>query len=99
MSSSRVSQKRDPQRDDLRLNREVIKRRRADFFINGENIHTWAKAHNYSPTLVYSILRGERRCSRGKSHEIAVKLGLKNPHANKPAKAAAASHRLNAEVR
>lgn len=41
------------------------------------SISQWARAHGYSTRLVYQVLAGRMRCVRGQSHEIAVRLGLK----------------------
>jgi gp16 family phage-associated protein len=43
----------------------------------GLSANEWAKQHGFEPTLVYSVLSGNRKCLRGKSHEIAKALGLK----------------------
>lgn len=40
-------------------------------------IKQWAEAHGYDPLFVYVILDVRIKGKRGKSHEIAVKLGLK----------------------
>lgn len=44
---------------------------------NGLSINDWAKQNNFPVALVYQIIRGERKCLRGISHQIAVKLGIK----------------------
>jgi gp16 family phage-associated protein len=44
---------------------------------HGINVRAWATDHGFNPGLVYSVLRGERKCLRGQSHEVAVALGLK----------------------
>lgn len=43
----------------------------------GINVRAWAIEHGFNPGLVYSVLRGERKCLRGQSHDVAVALGLK----------------------
>jgi gp16 family phage-associated protein len=43
----------------------------------GVNVRAWAISRGFNPGLVYSILRGERKCIRGQSHDVAVALGLK----------------------
>lgn len=43
----------------------------------GQSARDWALQHGFEPTLVYSILSGNRKCLRGKSHEVAKALGLK----------------------
>jgi gp16 family phage-associated protein len=37
----------------------------------------WAEEHGYSRNEVYRVLNGQTKANYGKSHEIAVKLGLK----------------------
>ena len=51
---------------------------RAHFDRIGKPITIWAREHGYTPTLVYEILHGRILCKRGKSHEVAVLLGLKD---------------------
>jgi gp16 family phage-associated protein len=43
----------------------------------GQSIAAWSKNHNFNPRLVYAVLRGERKCVRGQSFEIARELGMK----------------------
>lgn len=50
---------------------------RKDFESRGVSISAWARLHGYSAQLVYGVLAGRKRCLRGQSHEIAVRLGLK----------------------
>lgn len=47
------------------------------FEINGESIAQWARRRGFSPALVYRVLRGETTAMRGKTHEIAIALGVK----------------------
>lgn len=47
------------------------------FHDNGASVKEWANHNNFSVGLVYQVLHGKRKCLRGQSHEIAVKLGLK----------------------
>jgi gp16 family phage-associated protein len=51
---------------------------RREFESRGVSIAAWARAHGYSCQLVYQILKCQKPCLRGQSHEIAVRLGLKN---------------------
>lgn len=46
-------------------------------YARGQTIEGWAKAHGYPPRAVYALLNGIDKGQRGRSHEIAVKLGLK----------------------
>ncbi|MBS0570122.1 MAG: DNA-binding protein [Proteobacteria bacterium] len=48
-----------------------------EFALRGLSIGAWARSHGYPTQLVYQILAG-RKGLRGKSHEIAVRLGLKH---------------------
>ena len=47
------------------------------FSENGLSISEWARENGFSQVLVYQILSGKRKPTRGESHRIAVKLGLK----------------------
>jgi len=50
---------------------------RGEFARVGKPFTTWAREHGYKPALVFEVLRGRIKGKRGKSHEIAVLLGLK----------------------
>ena len=50
---------------------------RQEFLFTGTSISEWAKKNGYSYHLVQQVLSGRSRNLRGKSHEIAVLLGLK----------------------
>ncbi|RNM07036.1 DNA-binding protein [Dickeya undicola] len=43
----------------------------------GITITAWAAQHGYPRDAVYRVLNGIAKARYGKSHEIAVKLGLK----------------------
>lgn len=45
----------------------------------GVTVKQWAEANNYPTQEVYKILNGERKALYGRAHEIAVKIGLKQP--------------------
>lgn len=51
---------------------------RREFAVLGLAISDWARQMGYPPALVHQVLGGRLRCVRGKSHEIAVRLGLKD---------------------
>lgn len=51
---------------------------RAEFDRCGISIRTWARFHGYPVALVYQVLKGNKPCRIGMSHEIAVRLGLKD---------------------
>lgn len=50
-----------------------IKKRMRD---EGVSISEWAISNGFKPSSVYAVLSG-RKCIRGQSHKIAVRLGLK----------------------
>lgn len=54
--------------------RQAVKR---SFEEQGEAIAGWARRHGYKPRTVYAVLSGQLKCRRGKSHLIAVALGVK----------------------
>ncbi|MGO1064074.1 DNA-binding protein [Acinetobacter lwoffii] len=54
-----------------------IKQVRDDFIKSGNSIAEWARDNNFSPDLVYRILKNNKVPRRGESHKIAVKLGIK----------------------
>ena len=43
----------------------------------GVPITKWAIANGFSPNLVFEVLAGRRKPTRGQTHNIAVALGLK----------------------
>ncbi len=47
------------------------------FIEDGVSVAEWARKHNFSLPLVYAVLKGRNHATRGKSHKIAVALGLK----------------------
>jgi gp16 family phage-associated protein len=51
---------------------------RAEFDRRGVSIRSFAREMRVSPSLVYQILAGTKRCKRGASHRVAVALGMKD---------------------
>ncbi len=51
---------------------------RDEFYRAGQSITQWADTHGYPMHLVQQVLSGRSRCLRGKGHEIAVLLKLKD---------------------
>lgn len=51
---------------------------RRNFQHNGVCIAEWARERGFPVNLVYDIMSGRKKCLRGKSHQIAVQLGLKS---------------------
>ena len=56
----------------------TIKEAREDFHRSGKTVAVWARENGVSAALTYMVLSGKRRCLRGQSHRIAVKLGIKD---------------------
>lgn len=54
-----------------------IKQVRDSFSSSGISIAEWARDNNFSPDLVYRILKNNKIPQRGESHKIAVRLGIK----------------------
>lgn len=50
---------------------------KSQFLQTGTSVSEWARKHGVNPALVYSILAGKNKCSRGQSHQVAILLGLK----------------------
>ena len=50
---------------------------RDNFATHGISVCDWARAHGFSESLVYAVLAGRNKASRGQSFKIAVALGLK----------------------
>ena len=55
-----------------------IEQVRIEFQKKGISFSDWAKENNFSPELVYRVLKMNRLPIRGKSHKIAIKLGIKD---------------------
>lgn len=51
---------------------------RDNFAKHGISVCDWARAHGFSESLVYAVLAGRNKASRGQSFKIAVALGLKS---------------------
>ncbi len=49
------------------------------FEADGISIAEWSRANGFPSALVYRVLRGEAKCRRGKTHRIAIALGIKEP--------------------
>lgn len=44
----------------------------------GISVSQWCRENGCNQSLVYEILAGRKKCHRGMSHNIAVKLGMKD---------------------
>lgn len=57
---------------------------RDQFRASGVSVSDWARARGFSRGLVYQVLQGNVKGSRGAGHHIAVALGLKLPGQSPP---------------
>jgi gp16 family phage-associated protein len=60
----------------LSIDHERIRAARAR--LQNEGVSEWARRHGFRPKSVLDVLSGTRPCTRGKSHAIAIALGLKD---------------------
>lgn len=44
----------------------------------GLSAKAWADKHQLSPSTVYAVLNGQKKCLRGEAHRAAVLLGIKD---------------------
>lgn len=51
---------------------------RARFAAEGLSITEWARANGFKRYLVYRVLDGSCKATRGEAHKIAIALGLKS---------------------
>ncbi|MFY1411559.1 DNA-binding protein [Acinetobacter baumannii] len=58
----------------MRTSQEV----RSELQKRGLSIADWARQNGFTPELVHQVLNSNKTPVRGKSHQIAVKLGLKD---------------------
>lgn len=49
-----------------------------DLRAKGITLKQWAEQHQYPTAEVYKVMNGERKGHYGRSHQIAVALGLKS---------------------
>ena len=71
---------------------------RERFYAEGISVMDWARAHGFDAHLVYGVLSGRSRASRGEGHRIAVALGVKRVPELSRAKAGANSESAAGEV-
>jgi gp16 family phage-associated protein len=48
-----------------------------EFRKSGTSIAEWARLNGFNVNIVYQVIRGERKAIRGQSHDIAVRLKIK----------------------
>lgn len=51
---------------------------RARLARQGISAKDWAEQHDLSPSTVYAVLNGQKKCLRGEAHRAAVLLGIKD---------------------
>lgn len=51
---------------------------RHQFRYGGKSLRSWAIENGFDPKIANAVLYGDRKAIRGKSHQIAVALGLKD---------------------
>lgn len=51
---------------------------KADLRTRGITVRAWAKEHGVSERIVHEVLAGRRKGLYGKSHKVAVLLGIKD---------------------
>lgn len=51
---------------------------RSEFDRKGTTVSEWAREHGFGPSLVFEVLEGRVKARRGKGHNIAVLLGMKD---------------------
>ena len=57
--------------------KQALESARAKLKQLGLSTKDWALQNEFSPTLIYAVLNGQKKCLRGKSHRAAVLLGIK----------------------
>ena len=60
---------------------QAVAQAKARLTAQGVTYAQWADERGFNRRLVYEVLAGRRVCRRGVSHQVAVALGLKDPHA------------------
>lgn len=43
----------------------------------GISVRDWAEQNGLTPSTVYAVLNGQKKCLRGQAHRAAVLLGIK----------------------
>jgi gp16 family phage-associated protein len=51
---------------------------RARLASQGISAKDWAEQHDFTPSTVYAVLNGQKKCLRGEAHRAAVLLGIKD---------------------
>lgn len=56
---------------------KTIEQVKQEFRFNGTTVASWAEKNGYTPQEVYKVINQQHKGNYGRSHEIAVRLGLK----------------------
>jgi gp16 family phage-associated protein len=56
---------------------QACQKARARLASQGVSAKDWAEQHDLSPSTVYAVLNGQKKCLRGEAHRAAVLLGIK----------------------
>ena len=56
----------------------TLEEAKANFLRNGETVSDWARQYGFYPQQVSAVLSGKCKGMRGRAHEIAVRLGVKD---------------------
>lgn len=56
---------------------QALEKARSMISKQGLSAKKWAMENDLSPSTVYAVLNGQKKCLRGESHRAAVLLGIK----------------------
>ena len=56
---------------------QACKEARARLEMQGMSVKDFAIQHHLSPSTVYAVINGQKKCLRGEAHRAAVLLGIK----------------------
>ncbi len=56
---------------------QALEKARTQISLAGRSTKEWAEANDLSPSTVYAVLNGQKKCLRGEAHRAAVLLGIK----------------------
>lgn len=62
---------------DAAISEQALDAARSRLSHDGETVQAWAARHDVSPSTVYEVLAGRKKCRRGDAHRVAVLLGIK----------------------
>ncbi len=81
MSVSIAENRRDSNTNNTEMSQKsvlTLQQVRERFRSKGVSMADWSRQHGFSYSLVRQIMAGGCKCNYGKSHKIAVALGLKH---------------------